>query len=193
MKSDIFKMELGYIKNPDYRESAITMLELLPDYFYEIPASTTGKYHPKFALGDGGLVRHTKVAVRIGYELCQNNSIGNVFTDAEKDLIVIALMLHDGTKTGLNGSEYTAFDHPLIVCEYIKTNKDKLKFTDSEIELICSMISSHMGEWNTSKYSNVVLPLPINKYQKFVHMADFLASRKFLDVEFEDDDIVISG
>ncbi len=191
MKSDIFKTELDYIKNPNFRESAVTMLELLPDYFYKIPASTTGKYHPKFALGEGGLVRHTKVAVKIAYELCQNNSIGNVFTDTEKDLIVIALMLHDGTKTGLNGSEYTAFDHPLIVCDHIRNNKDKLKFTDEEIELICSMISSHMGEWNTNKYSKVVLPLPINKYQKFVHMADFLASRKFIDVEFENDDIVI--
>ena len=47
-----------------------------------------------------------------------------------------------------------------------------------------------MGEWNTNSYSNVVLPLPKDKFQRFVHMCDFLSSRKFLDVKFENDDII---
>ena len=51
----------------------MTLIELLPNYFFEVPASSTGKYHPEFALGDGGLIRHTKVAVRIAYELLNNN------------------------------------------------------------------------------------------------------------------------
>ena len=46
MKSDIFNKELGYIKNEKYRENAKIYLNLLPDYFYEVPASSTGKYHP---------------------------------------------------------------------------------------------------------------------------------------------------
>ena len=30
----------------------------------------------------------------------------------------------------------------------------------------------------------------MNKYQKFVHMCDYLASKKFLDIKFENNNIV---
>ena len=51
------------------------------------------------------------------------------------------------------------------------------------------MIESHMGPWNTNNYSDYVLEVPKNKYQKFVHMCDYLASRRFLDVKFKNNDI----
>ena len=57
-----FEKELNYIKNDRIKRSLITMINILPDYFYEVPASSTGKYHPSFALNKGGLLRHTKVA-----------------------------------------------------------------------------------------------------------------------------------
>ena len=63
-----FKKELNYINNSRIKKSLIIMINKLPDYFFEVPASSTGKYHPKFALGEGGLVRHTKVAVRLAHE-----------------------------------------------------------------------------------------------------------------------------
>lgn len=68
-KIDYFKKELEYIKSEDILESAKYMINILPDYFFEIPASSTGKYHPKFAASTCGLVKHTKVAVRIAHEL----------------------------------------------------------------------------------------------------------------------------
>ena len=46
-----------------------------------------------------------------------------------------------------------------------------------------------MGQWNTDYNGNEILPLPKNRYQKFVHMCDFLASRKFFNVEFNGNDI----
>ena len=73
MKADIFKTELGYIKEDDIREKAIKVINMLPDYFFEVPASSTGKYHPSFSQGEGGLVRHTKAAVNIANELLNHN------------------------------------------------------------------------------------------------------------------------
>ena len=190
MKSDIFNKELSYIKNDEYRKNARVYLELLPDYFYTVEASSTGKYHPSFALGDKGLVRHVKVAVRIGKELTSSKTIGNVFTDNEKDLILIALLLHDGLKEGIVKEKYTRFDHPVLMADFVKDNKDKTSFNDEEIKLLSNMIAAHMGEYNTNSYSDVILPLPSNKYEKMVHMCDLLASRKFLDVKFLNDDII---
>ena len=104
--NNTFNKELAYIKNPKYRENAQKLIELLPDYFYEVAASSTGKYHPAFALGEGGLVRHTKVAVKIAYELSNNDVIGYSFTEDEKDLMIIALIMHDGLKHGIKKEKF---------------------------------------------------------------------------------------
>lgn len=189
-KKDVFKKEYTYIANDRYRENAEKLVELLPDYFFKVAASSTSKYHPLFSLGDGGLVRHTKAAIRIAKELLDNNSIGHKFTSDEKDLLIISIMVHDGLKHGRTEEKYVRFDHPILIGEYIKENKDKLTLTDDEIDFIVKVTASHMGEWNTNSYSNVVLPLPKDKFQRFVHMCDFLSSRKFLDVKFENDDII---
>ncbi len=188
-KTEVFNKEYSYIKNDRYKKIAKELVSLLPDYFFKVAASSTGKYHPSFSLGDGGLVRHTKAAIRIAKELLDNNSIGHKFTSDEKDLLIISIIIHDGLKHGVTEEKYTRFDHPIIVCDYIKENKDKTSLTDEELEFITRVVSSHMGEWNTNPYSDVVLPLPNDKYQRFVHMCDFLSSRKFLDIKFENNDI----
>lgn len=188
-KISVFKKELSYIKNNKYKETAKIMIELLPDYFFEVPASSTGKYHPAFSLGDGGLVRHTKVAVKIAYEFYNDESITGIFKPEEKDLMLVGLILHDGLKSGLEKSEYTLVEHPKLMADYIKKHKNSLPLTDNEIEFLTNVIISHMGPWNTDYKGNEVLPKPVNKYQKFVHMCDYLASRKFLNVSFKENEI----
>jgi len=184
-KTNYFKKEINYIKDKKLEKDIKTLIKLLPDYFFKIPASSTGKYHPEFALGEGGLLRHTKVAVRIAYELLNNNTIGCKFTDRDKDLIIMALILHDGLKSGLEEEKYCRFDHPLIISKYIMENSQKLNMDIDDLRKMCSMIESHMGEWTYDSYKKKeVLPKPRTAEQRFVHLCDFLASRKFLDVEF---------
>ena len=117
-KVNQFKKELSYIKDERYRKNAEILVILLPDYFFEVAASSTGKYHPLFSLGEGGLLRHTKAAVRIAYEMFQDESITATFSSKEKDMMIIALMLHDGLKHGLEKSQYVKFEHPILVCDY---------------------------------------------------------------------------
>ncbi len=183
-KEEVFKKELEYIKNENIKQSAIYMINKLPDYFFEIPASSTGKYHPKFAASESGLVKHTKVAVKIAHELLANPVL-NKFKDQEKDLIIMALILHDGLKSGINHEKYTKVEHPLLIANYIKENKNELKLTEEELEVLCKIVSSHMGPWNKDYNGNEVLPVPKTAIERFVHMCDYLSSKKFLDVEFE--------
>lgn len=185
---EIFNKELNYIKDINIRDSLITILDLLPNYFYEVPASSTGKYHPEFSLGNAGLVRHTKVAVRIAIELFNDSALNN-FTSHEKDLIIFALTIHDGLKSGKVKSEYTLFNHPILISEFIKENKDKLKLNDDDITFICKCVETHMGPWTKDYDGNEVLEAPKDKYQRFVHMCDYLASRKFLNIKFIQNDI----
>ena len=186
---EIFNKEINYIKDENIKDSLITILDLLPKYFYEIPASSTGKYHPEFTLGKGGLVRHTKAAVRIAVELLNDSSLNN-FTDYEKDLIIFAITIHDGLKCGLVKSEYTCFDHPLLISKFVQDNKDKLTISKDDIKFICDAVETHMGPWTTDYQGNEVLSPPESKHQRFVHMCDYLASRKFLNIKFINDEIV---
>lgn len=184
-KKDVFKKELSYIKDEKIRNSCITMIEALPDYFFKVEASSTGKYHPEYALGNGGLVRHTKAAVRIAYELLSDPCIGDKYTSKEKDLMIMGLILHDGLKKGLNEEKYTRFDHPILISEYIMDMEERLDLEMEEIEFVCDVVKTHMGPW-TKDYNGVeVLERPKTKYQNFVHMCDYLASRKCLLLPFD--------
>ena len=193
MKHDEFKIELSYIKDDRIRKSCETILDMLPDYFYEIPASSTGKYHPSFSLGKGGLVRHVKVATRIANDLFEDPSFKSKYTRNEKDIMLMTLILHDSLKSGLNHDKYTAFNHPILISNFVNDNKDKIELTDEELEMFRTCVESHMGgfPWNVNSYTNEELPEPKNKFQVFVHMCDYLSSRKYLDVKFNENNEII--
>ena len=186
---NIFNTELTYIKDERIRKSLITILNKLPEYFYEIETSSTGKYHPAFSSGKQGLIRHTKAAIRIAVELMNNESLQN-FNQNEKDLIIFSLMIHDGLKCGKIKSQYTAFDHPILIANLVKENEENLELTKEEIDFICRCVKTHMGPWTTDYRGNEILEAPKDKYQRFVHMCDYLSSRKFLDIKFENNEIV---
>ena len=190
MNHEVFKKELKYIKDDRIRKSCEIILDLLPDYFYQIPASSTGKYHPSFSLGEGGLVRHVKVAVRIAKELLDNPCIGDKYNDNEKDIMIFTLILHDGLKSGLIKEKYTRADHPTLIKNFVIENKEKIDLTKEELDLFSHAVESHMGFWNTDYDGNEILPRPKTKYENFVHICDFLSSKKFLDVHFENNEIV---
>lgn len=182
-----FEKELSYFKIDKVRKACIATLKLLPEYFFEVPASSTGKYHPEYALGDGGLLRHSKAAMRIGYELLSNPAIGDKYTEKEKDLMLMALLIHDGLKSGNPKEKYTRFDHPLLMADFLMDNEEALGLEVEEIEFLGDVIKTHMGVW-TKDYNGVeVLEKPQTKYQNFVHMCDYLASRKCILVPFDKD------
>ncbi len=186
-KIDYFKEEIDYIRNEDYKKDLITLIGLLPSYFFKVPASSTGKYHPRFAQGEGGLYRHTKVVSKIVMEMLE---IEDRFTSLDKDLIIIASVMHDGFKYGKKKEQYTRFDHPLIASEVIMKNQNKLIMNINDLRKLCMMIESHMGKYNKDYNGNEVLPLPRNEMERFLNRCDYLASRKFLNIEFNNDLIV---
>ena len=179
---------LDTFENEDIKEFAMVLLEDLPEYIWHVGASSTGKYHPAYSLGEGGLIRHQIAVVRFlnfFFELEQYNS---KLTTREMDLVRLAGLVHDGRKSGsqeeYERSKYTKFNHPLLMADVVRSYDGQYLISE-EIELIADAISKHMGEWNTDKKSSVVLPKPNNKYARMVHTADYLASRKVLTMDFE--------
>lgn len=178
-KSENFTRELNLIRSLEIREITKNLIEQLPDYFFKVAASSTGKYHPEYALGEGGLVRHTKAAVRIADELFRMEMFNPLLND--RDFILAALILHDGLKHGQSLGVYTVADHPVQAANFIKENCE-----DKEIgEKIAELVLTHMGQWNTDYKTNmVIMPKPSTKAQSFVHLCDYLASRKCIEFNF---------
>ena len=185
----LFEKELSYIKDINIRNSAKILLSRLPDYFFEVAASATGKYHPKCDLGPQGLVRHSKNVVRIGYELLNLEMYDEEYTSHEKDLIIYSLLFHDGLKQGLHGSSYTLFNHPLVIGNYIEENYKDLGLNEEDMKFIYECVVSHMGQWNYAK--GAMMPKPTKKHQKFVHMCDYIVSRNFMNIEYDKNENII--
>lgn len=185
-KKNVFKHELLRLKNEKIREYFEKAVELLPDYFFEIPASSTGKYHPEYATGHGGLVRHTKAFFHILADLLDLEFIP--FGDDEKDIMLGAALVHDGCKSGMPKQAYSAADHPLIAAEYLKNAEGLKGILSEEQEQFCyNVIAAHMGQWNTDyKSKKEILPKPATWQEFMVHVADYLASRKYLDFKFDE-------
>lgn len=187
MKYKVFENELNYLHDDRLKENAKIILNNLPDYFYKIQAASTGKYHPSYALGEGGLVRHTKTAVNFAISLFDIYKLDN----KTKDLIIMSILIHDGLKKGFVEEANTRFDHPLLIGELLISIKDKLTLTEDELKEITNNVASHMGKWNTSNYSNITLPLPLTLTQKLVHMCDYLSSRKQISFNFDENNNII--
>ena len=188
MKKDVFKVELDRFKNQNIRSSAETILEMIPDYFYEVPASSTGKNHPAFPLGEGGLVRHVKVAMRVLEEMFRDEAFGT-YDDYKKDLIRMALILHDGFKSGLTNTGHTCLEHPVIMSDFILNNIDQLSISEEDAQFVADLILTHMGPWNKDSEGNVIMPVPQTREELLVHLCDYMSSRRFIDVCFENNEI----
>ena len=186
-KEEMFLEELSYISDEDYSEALLNIINMLPDYWFHEPAASTGKYHPEYAQGDGGLLRHSKAAMRIGLELLSDPSIGEKYTQREKDLMLMSLLVHDGLKLGLPQEKYTRFDHPILMGNFVVEKRKEIGLSEADARFMQDVIKTHMGNWTTDYNGNEVLEKPKTKYQNFVHMCDYLASRKCLLVPFDKD------
>lgn len=168
---------VAHIKNEDIKHELFEAFNHVPMYFFQVAASSTGKYHPTYALGQMGLWRHTIAAAMIACDLVNLEMFD--LTDDEKDYIIAAILLHDTCKHGIPETKYTVHDHPLQAANLVNTYCSK-EFANN----VAPLIASHMGQWTTCKWSKIELPKPETKMQKIVHLCDYLASRKYLEVVF---------
>ena len=180
---------LDTFENDDIKEFAVVLLDGMPDYIWHVGASSTGKYHPAYSLGEAGLMRHQIAVVRFLHFFLELEQYGSKLTSRERDLIRLAGFVHDGRKSGsqedYEKSKYTRFNHPVLMADVIRSY-DGEYLTHEELDLVADTISKHMGQWNTDKKTNIELPKPNNKFARMVHVADYLASRKCLTMDFSD-------
>lgn len=184
----LFDRELSYIEDNEIRDFAKMLLKDADEYFFIVPASSSGKYHPDFARGNGGLVRHTKAVCYFTNEIIRSEIEFGTFDSWMADLLRVAALAHDIKKQGDGIGGHTVAEHPQLASDYVRAEwkKNHSGLDKHEINVICNVIESHMGPWQT--------PKPIDRENLVVYYADYIASRKeIVGLNFipnsEDDDI----
>lgn len=192
-----FEKELSFIKNDEIREKTKKVIDAINPAFYESGASTTGKYHPSYALGFEGLYRHTCAAVRIAEDLMSLEHNAKIFEGDSHDYVIAALILHDSCKCGRDWtSRYTIHEHPTEAAAFIQfiiDGNDESDEVSEYVGIVGTLVSSHMGQWNTHYRSRKILPKPTSITAQMVHIADYLASRKYLEFVFDDEVVELSA
>jgi hypothetical protein len=174
-----FANELNDIQDDNLRQFAAQLLANAPEYFFTIPASSSGKHHPYFAREIGGLIKHTRCVVF--YAECNAESFN--FDSHTKDLAIIAALAHDIKKQGDNDAKnYTVWEHPELAYNFIlemqNTYPNLISVEDATI--VANAILSHMGKWwHDEKFTKgkKQFPLPTTMFDYAIQSADYMASR----------------
>jgi len=182
-KWEVFGREISHIENEELREFVKLALEKAPPYFWKYPASKSGKFHPEDDLGEGGLVHHTKKVVYFVRSLAEAMEV-----EKFNDELIIAALLHDVVKYGLNPSSKTAgYDYAIhgpavkkFIEEEVLENKIEGVYNGEmlrRITKILDLISRHMGKWSVQDYR------PRKRGDWALHLADYISSRKRVVIE----------
>ena len=158
------------------------MRNSVPAYYWTTGASASGKYHPAFAKGEGGLVRHTVAVIKLALELYGVECMNDGSEGFTKDDVITAAMIHDTFKYGMentitaNGKlqfkhhgeiAASAFRLAGLMADYVVN------------PAILRAVECHMGQWTPTEGNRNPGE---SQLARIIHVADYIASRNFIDL-----------
>ena len=188
-KITVFTELLEAFETNMIRDYCKDMIKEIPDYIFEIPSSTSLKYHNATQCQRHGQLYHIRMFGEImNYILGLEYTRTNIATTPDvRDLMRCTAILHDALKCGRNGSKYSVFEHPALAAEWVKNSRVEHDIPDEYKQMLSDMCMRHSGEWNTSKRSAFTLDKPENSLEFCVHLCDYLSSRSNIDMEYSED------
>ena len=186
-KIKVFKTLLDKFETDEMRKYCEDMIEQIPNYIFTIPSSTSLKYHNKTQCQPHGQIFHILMFAEVMNYVLGLEYVKEKTNERQRDCLRCTPIFHDAIKCGLNGSQYTVHEHPMLAGEWVRNTSVEHDVDADTKAYIARLCESHSGEWTSTNRSNTVLPKPENDEQFFVHTCDYLASRSNLDMTYSDD------
>ena len=166
--------EVDLIKDPEIKVFVYKCIDKAPSYFWKVPSSSTGKYHPEDERGEGGSVLHTRRAVKVADDLCRNFNING----SERDCVLAAAIMHDFCKNGYpNDTNHTADGHGNLWVNILNQVAIKdLIINSNIIKTISRLIACHMGRFD------IPFIIAEDKLGLIIQIADYVVSREYIKV-----------
>ena len=192
-KVKVFEGLLNKFETDEIRNYCTDMIKEIPDYIFTIPSSTSFKYHNKTQCQPHGQIFHILMCAEVMNYVLGLEDVKEKTNERQRDCLRCTPIFHDAIKCGLNGSQYTVHEHPMLAGEWVRNTSVEHDVDAGTKAYIARLCESHSGEWTSTKRSKTVLPKPENDEQFFVHMCDYLASRSNLDMTYSDDVVSALG
>jgi hypothetical protein len=157
--------EVDAIYDDEIRESVIDyFLHCCPDYFWERPASATGKYHPPDESGDHGTWLHTKRVFATYSNLSESYAEMQIITEHDRNCGKAAALIHDTFNYGWpsDNRDMTTSKHDVIASSVAAYVGDLPEET-------VHLVHSHMGPWGEGK-------TPVDEHERLFHLSDMSAA-----------------
>lgn len=157
--------EVFLIEDMHLRNEVIEALQHTPDYFWVVPASTSGKYHNPMCRAEHGLWIHVKMAVTAAMRLSDSWIKQGLLAPYERDYVLAGLLLHDMFKQNA-GEGHTTNDHDDYAADWLEQNTEL-------VTPIIEAVRAHNGSYTESlEPEGCMFPY----VSQMVHMADMAAS-----------------
>lgn len=187
-KVEVFKSFLDTFETEEIREYCKDMIREIDDNIFIIPSSTSLKYHNATQCKPHGQILHALMFGEIMNYILGLEYVTEKIPDPRKrDCLRCTPVFHDAIKCGLNGSQYTVHEHPLLAGEWIRNTSVDHDIDKGTKNYIARLCESHSGQWSSTKRSKTILPKPENDEQFLVHLCDYLSSRHNLDMTYGED------
>lgn len=187
-KYNVFVPMSKKFETDQIRDYFLDMVQEIPDYIFTMPSSTTGKYHNKTQCETYGQIYHIYMFSEIlNYRLSLKGNKNKYINQIVRDCMRCVPAFHDAIKCGLEGSQYTVHEHPILAQQWVMNTKVEHDINIGLKKLIGDLCAAHSGEWIKNKNSDVILPEPKNDMELFIHECDLLASRYNLDLIISDE------
>lgn len=157
--------EVDTIYDEELRQQTIDyFLNCCPDFFWEEPASATGKYHPPDESEQHGTWLHTKRVFATYANLSESFAELQLITEDERNCGKAAALIHDTFNYGWpsENRDMTTSEHDVIaaaVANYIAGLPEEVVY----------LVHSHMGPWGEGKP-------PRTEHELLFHLSDMSAA-----------------
>ena len=199
------------IKDECIKEFTLKSLEKAPNYFWERPSSTTGKWHPKDEYVEGSLILHVVKSIKMAQSILRGMSpedwanfslkySPSASIEFLEDCFYSAIILHDLFSSGLpnqiykkNGKISTDPLHTIYPRQVLKDIEIKMHpdYTMSKMaeeyewfNAIMILIEGHYGKWSCLPQ---IKPKDIPSWN--LYMVDYIVSRNFVQIELGEEDV----
>lgn len=193
-KLKVFEKYLKMIKDESIRNFTEFVISKFPEYFWTIPASTSGNRHGKYE----SLVDHVLGCLKIAEKVIEQ--FDKHWTNNQNDQLLSALIFHDGWRCGEPGNESrftqeyidkkgysndllnklcTDNEHPEVGYKQLlflstEFNLQAIKIKEEDLQPILKGVRYHYGPWCKTKLREPFnLNWPFDSVIVQVHNIDF--------------------
>jgi hypothetical protein len=206
VEAEVIDDLISLIEDDDLRGFTYFLLSQAHPDFWIIPSSSSGKYHPAWENGKGGLIRHVKAVAAFGLESLRRFGYGNDVMGADanenaemRDMLIFAAIMHDWGKNGhpktgwgkhttkTHGEDTAKIIEEEMLPKFLKIFPEikAPEYLKEMVKQAMVAIYFHYGLWGKDK----VRPIDpkLTDLARCLQEGDYFSSRKFIkEVDIEE-------